>query len=113
VAEEDDRSASAFVVGEGGEVTDVALESERAQFARTLIPATVKRDEIESIGPSRESRERAAAVQPAVDANDRGLGMLDSSFGDRETWYRRVSDEVQSVGRGRGTHEANLPCVRW
>jgi len=36
VAEEDDRSASAFVVGEGGEVTDVALESERAQFRANL-----------------------------------------------------------------------------
>ena len=66
-------------------------------------------DEVESIGSSRQSGEGTSAVQPAVDADDRGLGPNDPTFGDRETGDRCFGDEVQSVGSGGGTHLANLP----
>jgi len=47
-----------------------------------------------------------------VDADDRGFGMLDAMFGDRETRYRRIGNEVQSVGRGGGTHVADANRLR-
>jgi hypothetical protein len=53
-----------------------------------LVSAPVVGDEIESIGAARESGEGAAAVQSAVDADDRGLGVFDATLGDREAWYR-------------------------
>jgi hypothetical protein len=109
MAEEDDGAIILFSAREGDEVTDVVLESERVKVPRSLIPTAVVRDEIESIGSSCEPGEGAASVETSVDADDRGFGILHSSFGDRETRYRRIVDEVQSVGSGGGTHAATLP----
>jgi len=86
----------------------VILETEGTHVARALITAPVVGHEIESIGPSRESGEGAAAVQPAVDADDRGFGTFDATLGDREASYRRRGDEVQTVWSGWGTHLRNL-----
>jgi hypothetical protein len=88
VTEEDYRTTIGFASGEGGEVADVVLETEGTQGARTLVTASVVGDEIESIGAARESGEGAAAVQSAVDADDRGLGIFDATLGDREARYR-------------------------
>jgi hypothetical protein len=109
MAEQDDRATLVFAAREGDEVTDVTLESEWTQFTRTLIAASVVRHEIESIGSSREPGERPSPVESPVDGDERGFGSLDAAFGDGETRYRRIGNEVQSVGSGDGTHAANLP----
>ena len=77
-----------FVAREREEVADVVRESQGREVARTLVAAPVVGDEVESIGASRESGEGAAAVEPAVNADDRGLGSLDATFGDRESGHR-------------------------
>jgi hypothetical protein len=44
-----------------------------------------------------------------MNADDGGFGLLDATFGDRESGHRRVGDEVEAVRCRRGTHGARVP----
>lgn len=57
----------------------------RAKVARSLVAAPVVGDDVKVVKSPHEPCEGTSSIERAVDADERGRGMLDTTFGDRQS----------------------------